>query len=158
MTNTTAVKLLGLGQSRSSSSYPASLKIYECTKAADGTLTEGTTAVKSYTNSATSGTFVLSATDLDASKIYKVEAATYRSYIAEIAFCTPLKKASVVGDVTRDGKVDISDVTATIDIVLGKDSTEPYVYDHVAADMNQDGVIDISDVTSLIDFVLGKTE
>ena len=158
VTNTTAVKLLGLGQSRSSSSYPASLKIYECTKAADGTLTEGTTAVKSYTNSATSGTFVLSATDLDASKIYKVEAATYRSYIAEIAFCTPLKKASVVGDVTRDGKVDISDVTATIDIVLGKDSTEPYVYDHVAADMNQDGVIDISDVTSLIDFVLGKTE
>ena len=158
VTNTTAVKLLGLGQSRSSSSYPASLKIYECTKAADGTLTEGTTAVKSYTNSATSGTFVLSATDLDASKIYKVEAATYRSYIAEIAFCTPLKKASVVGDVTRDGKVDISDVTATIDIVLGKDSTEPYVYDHVAADMNQDGTIDISDVTSLIDFVLGKTE
>ena len=59
---------------------------------------------------------------------------------------------------TRDGKVDISDVTATIDIVLGKDSTEPYVYDHVAADMNQDGTIDISDVTSLIDFVLGKTE
>ena len=158
VTNTTAVKLLGLGQSRSSSTYPASLKIYECTKAADGTLTDGTTAVKSYTNSATSGTFVLSATDLDASKIYKVEAATYRSYIAEIAFCTPLKKASVVGDVTRDGKVDISDVTATIDIVLGKDSTEPYVYDHVAADMNQDGTIDISDVTSLIDFVLGKTE
>lgn len=92
VTNTTAVKLLGLGQSRASSSYPATLNIFECTAKADGTLTEGTTAVKSYSNSATSGTFVLSATDLDASKIYKVEAATYRSYICEIGFQTPLQK------------------------------------------------------------------
>jgi len=90
VTNTTAVKLLGLGQSRSSSTYPATLNIYECSAKADGTLTEGTTAVKSYSNSATSGTFVLSATDLDAEKVYKVVAATYRSLICEIGFQTPL--------------------------------------------------------------------
>ena len=57
---------------------------------------------------------------------------------------------------TRDGKVDIADVTAAIDVVLGKDSVEPFVYDHDAADMDDDGDIDISDVTALIDTILGK--
>ena len=90
VTNTTAVQMLGLGQSRSNSTYPATLNVFECTANADGSLSEGTTAVESQSNSATSGTFVLSATGLDASKIYKVEAATYRSYIAEIGFQTPL--------------------------------------------------------------------
>ena len=103
VTNTTAVKLLGLGQNRASSSYPASLKVYECTKNADGSLTDGTTAVKSYTNSATSGTFVLSATDLDESKIYKVEAATYRSYLCEIAFCTPLPEIVTLRQLVSEG-------------------------------------------------------
>ena len=103
VTNTTAVKLLGLGQNRASSSYPASLKVYECTKNADGSLTDGTTAVKSYTNSATSGSFVLSATDLDESKIYKVEAATYRSYLCEIAFCTPLPETMTLRELVASG-------------------------------------------------------
>ena len=122
VTNTSAVKLLGTGQSRSSSSYPASLKIYECTKKADGSLTEGTTAVNSKTNSATSGTFVLSATDLDASKIYKVEAATYRSYICEIGFQTPLAQPELI---TEPEEMEFETyvgmpVTKTID-VLGAD-------------------------------------
>ena len=93
VTNITAVQLLGLGQSRSSSTYPATLKVYECTLGSDGSLTASATAVKSESNSATSGTFVLSASDLDASKIYKVEAATYRSYICEIGFQTPIQVA-----------------------------------------------------------------
>ena len=63
---------------------------------------------------------------------------------------------SLAGDVNRDGKVDISDVTALIDIVLGKDAAVPYQYDHDAADVNDDGRIDISDVTALIDIILGK--
>ena len=63
---------------------------------------------------------------------------------------------SLPGDVNRDGNVDISDVTALIDIVLGKDDTEPYQYDHDAADVNDDDNIDISDVTALIDIILGK--
>ena len=63
---------------------------------------------------------------------------------------------SMAGDVNKDGRVDISDVTALIDIVLGKDSTQPYQYDHDAADVNDDGKTDISDVTALIDIILGK--
>ena len=90
VTNMEAVKLLGTGQNRTNATYPVSLKVYECTKNSDGSLTAGTTAVKSYTNSATSGTFTLSATGLDASKIYKVDASTYRSYLCEIAFQTPI--------------------------------------------------------------------
>ncbi len=95
VTNTTAVKMLGLGQSRTNSTYPATLKLYECTVNGDGSLTAGTNTVKSESNSATSGTFVLSATGLDASKVYKVEAATYRSYICEIGFQTPIEVAKI---------------------------------------------------------------
>ena len=118
VTNTTAVQLLGLGQSRTSSTYPATLKVYECTLNADGTLTAGTTTVKSSSNSSTSGTFVLSANDLDANKIYKVEAATYRSYIAEIGFQTPL---NTVGEPVITN-VDPTTTTADVTWTTGEDN------------------------------------
>ncbi len=95
VTNTTAIKMLGLGQSRTNNTYPTTLKLYECTVNGDGSLTAGTNTVKSESNSATSGTFVLSATGLDASMVYKVEAATYRSYICEIGFQTPIEVAKI---------------------------------------------------------------
>ena len=154
VTNTTAVKLMGLGQSRTTSQYPTSLNVYECTKKADGTLEVSSTAVKSSTNSATSGTFILSADDLDAQKIYKVEAATYRSYIAEIAFQTPLSKPVVRGDVNGDGSITIADVTALVNIILETDNANASAND--AADMNEDGSITIADVTMLVNMILGK--
>lgn len=154
VTNTTAVKMYGTGRSGTSNSYPGSIKIYECTRNADGTLTASSTATKQASSGSTSS-YVISCDGLDTHKIYKVVAGTYRGYMYEIAFQTPLKTI-LHGDVTRDGKVDIADVTATIDIVLGKDSVEPFVYDHDAADMDNDGDIDISDVTALIDTILGK--
>ena len=53
------------------------------------------------------------------------------------------------GDVDGDGSVNISDVTALIDLLLaGGTITNP------VADCNQDGSVDISDVTALIDFLL----
>ncbi|MBQ8051928.1 MAG: S8 family serine peptidase [Bacteroidaceae bacterium] len=157
VTNTTAVKMLGTGQSRASSSYPATLKVYECTVSDAGVPTASSTAVKSESNSATSGTFVLTATDLDASKVYKVEAATYRSYICEIGFQTPLKK-KVVGDINRDGVVTIADVTALTNIILGKLTRESNgsEYDFDAADVNGDGQTTIADVTALVNIILGK--
>ncbi|MBO4659717.1 MAG: dockerin type I repeat-containing protein [Prevotella sp.] len=63
------------------------------------------------------------------------------------------------GDLNSDGKVDIYDVTALIDIILYGDTTEPYIYpqyDHVAADVNEDDGINIYDVTLLIDLILEK--
>ncbi|MBR1789499.1 MAG: dockerin type I repeat-containing protein [Bacteroidaceae bacterium] len=60
------------------------------------------------------------------------------------------------GDVNRDGTISIADVTALVNIVLGKDSGDTPVYDHAAADVNQDGSISIADVTALVNVVLGK--
>ena len=71
-------------------------------------------------------------------------------------FLDEVMAVSIAGDVNKDGRVDISDVTALIDIVLGKGSTQPYQNDHDAADVNDDDNIDISDVTALIDIILGK--
>ncbi len=65
---------------------------------------------------------------------------------------------SLPGDVNRDGHVSIADVTALVNIILGKDNTEPYQYDHDAANVNTDGSISIADVTALVNSILGKDE
>lgn len=55
-------------------------------------------------------------------------------------------------DVTRDKKVDVADVTAMVDIILGKDPEKKF--DHQVADANGDGVIDVVDVTLLVNSIL----
>ena len=62
----------------------------------------------------------------------------------------------LIGDVNRDGLVNIADVTSLVNIILGKDLVEPYIYDHDAADANQDTRINITDVTGLVNIILGK--
>ena len=59
------------------------------------------------------------------------------------------------GDVNRDGKVTIADVTALVNIILGK-ATEADNYDMVAADVNCDEKTTIADVTALVNIILGK--
>ena len=66
------------------------------------------------------------------------------------------EESSKVGDVNGDGSVTIADVTALVNIILGKDNTEPYKYDHKAADVNGDEGITIADVTALVNIILGK--
>ena len=65
--------------------------------------------------------------------------------------------AASTGDVNKDGSVTIADVTALVNIILGKDNTEPYKYDHKAANVNGDDGISIADVTALVNIILGKT-
>ena len=67
-----------------------------------------------------------------------------------------LGPAYTLGDINRDGSITIADVTALVNIILGKDSTEPHAYDHRAADVNQDSSITIADVTALVNLILGK--
>lgn len=55
------------------------------------------------------------------------------------------------GDVTDNGEVDISDVTALIDYVLTGDASSLNLS---GADCTLNGEIDISDVTGLIDYIL----
>ena len=65
--------------------------------------------------------------------------------------------ANLIGDVNRDGVVNIADVTAVVDIVLGKDDEEPYAFDHVAADLDGDNDITITDVTALVNIILSTS-
>jgi hypothetical protein len=62
------------------------------------------------------------------------------------------KNAGLRGDVNGDNDVNISDVTALIDLLLGGGTIS-----NPAADCDQDGSINISDVTALIDYLLSGT-
>lgn len=64
------------------------------------------------------------------------------------------KPAFLLGDVNGDGQITIADVTALVNIILGKDTTGQY--NHAAADVNQDNQITIADVTALVNIILGK--
>ena len=59
------------------------------------------------------------------------------------------KNAGLRGDVNGDGNVNIADVTALIDLLLGGGSIS-----NPAADCNRDSSINIADVTALIDYLL----
>lgn len=63
---------------------------------------------------------------------------------------------AVDGDVNGDNQVSIADVTALVNIILGKDNTMPYLYDHDAANVNGDNTVSIADVTALVNIILGK--
>lgn len=77
--------------------------------------------------------------------------ATYQAANTWKLFANIIEKPADIirGDVNDDGSVNISDVTALIDLVLGGGTAS------TAADCNQDGSVNISDVTALIDYVLG---
>ena len=60
------------------------------------------------------------------------------------------EEGGLKGDVNGDGKVNVSDVTALVNMILGvipKDFTR--------GDVNGDGNINVSDVTALINLILG---
>lgn len=57
------------------------------------------------------------------------------------------------GDVNGDNTLNISDVTALIDLLLGYQTG---IYNRIHADVNGDGNINIADVTSLIDKLLSR--
>ena len=65
----------------------------------------------------------------------------------------PAEQEYTLGDVNSDGVVNISDVTALIDHLLGNNDAD---INTTAADVNSDSIINISDVTMLIDRLLGN--
>lgn len=63
---------------------------------------------------------------------------------------TEEQQSQLVGDVNGDGRVNVSDVTTLVNMILGvipKDETR--------ADINGDGKINVSDVTALVNIILG---
>lgn len=148
VTNATAVKALGLGASKASSTYPAALRVYECTLNDDGTLTAATTAAKNATSASTSTstTFTLDITGLDASKIYKVEASVYRGYIYEIGFQTPIE----AGD--PELIADPTDLTFD-EIEAGKTTTQ--TFDVLGTALKGDVTLTLNDASGV--FSLDET-
>ena len=71
------------------------------------------------------------------------EPVAWKDYVAPPTFLR--------GDVNDNGLVDITDVTALIDYVLGGDAS---AINMDAADCDEDGFVNITDVTALIDYVL----
>ena len=63
---------------------------------------------------------------------------------------TPPEPQGKKGDVTGDDQVDIADVNAIIDMMLGKAEKV------AAADVTGDNEVDIADVNAVIDLMLGK--
>lgn len=61
-------------------------------------------------------------------------------------------KTFVEGDVNDDGTVTIADVTALVNIILGKNEAPA----SGVADVNDDGNTTIADVTALVNIILGK--
>jgi hypothetical protein len=59
-----------------------------------------------------------------------------------------------VGDVNKDGSITIADVTALVNIILGKTTD----YDEWLADVNGDKSVTIADVTALVNMILGKAQ
>ena len=62
-------------------------------------------------------------------------------------------KCAGLGDVNIDGAITIADVTALVNILLGKPVA---LYSTKAADVNEDNATTIADVTALVNIILGK--
>ena len=79
-------------------------------------------------------------------------------YTGTAELVLPFEEAAfVLGDVNRDRKVTIADVTALVNIILGKATEgDSNNYDFKAADVNGDGNRTIADVTALVNMILRK--
>ncbi len=150
VTNITAVKLLGLNGSKTttsglfgSSSYPTYLEIYECTRNADGSLTEGTTTVAKETDDTKNASVNLSIASLHASKIYKVVAGQYRGFLYEIAFQTPLPTADPLVDATPTHLSLLSRIGSTAEATFQVTATD--LKEHVTVTLADDnGVFSVN--------------
>ena len=59
-------------------------------------------------------------------------------------------QSTIHGDVNGDGRVDVTDTTTLINMVLGSAEIDTKV-----ADINGDGKVDVSDVTTLVSLIIG---
>ena len=82
----------------------------------------------------------------------KTTATTGEHAIHIKAFYThyPVEETIIQGDVNGDGRVNVSDVSALINMILGLETMN-----QTRADVNSDGRVNVSDVTALINIILG---
>ena len=61
----------------------------------------------------------------------------------------------VYGDLTGDGKVDVSDINLLINVMLGKATVADC---HTNPDLSNDKQVDVADINLLVNILLGKTQ
>lgn len=99
----------------------------------------------------TAGEFLINVTGKhELFMVYNTPSFNTGANVWDIWFDKHVDQQGVKGDANHDGNVDIADVNAAIDMMLGKTSTDMIV------DMNNDGSVDIADVNAMIDLMLGK--
>ncbi|MBQ9560535.1 MAG: glycosyl hydrolase 53 family protein [Prevotella sp.] len=90
--------------------------------------------------------------DIDEATLWVVKGLQGEAAYTGIGFLHVYPMGVTVGDVNDDDQVTIADVTALVNIILGKGGS----YIEYAADVNGDGQITIADVTALVNKILGK--
>ena len=101
--------------------------------------------------------YTVNLTDANGAVSIKFATSSKRAYIDDIELVSANEDTPILlGDVDNNAEVNITDVTVLVNIVLGKDNKEPYVYNHDAADVNKDGEVNITDVTELVIMILKK--
>lgn len=88
-------------------------------------------------------------TDLSARTLYVPNGDAVRLYKAAPVWKEFGNIVAYLGDINGDGVVNVSDVTALVNMILGEAE-----YDQKACDINCDGVVNVSDVTALINTIL----
>ena len=83
-------------------------------------------------------------------KLYKVVSVIV---LALLGLMPTQGRAATLGDIDGNGEVNVSDVTALVNQILGTAQ-----FDSATCDVNADGSIDVSDVTTLVNIILGTYE
>ena len=71
------------------------------------------------------------------------------SDLAKMYFSGSNETNTLKGDVNRDGKVDISDIVAIINVIASGEENK-------TADVNADTTVDISDIVAVINIIAGQ--
>ena len=99
----------------------------------------------------TAGEFLVNVTGKhDLFMVYNTPSTSTGANVWDIWFDKHVDAQGVPGDANGDGNVDIADVNAAINMMLGKADV------NLICDMNGDGAIDIADINAIINAMLGK--
>lgn len=74
-------------------------------------------------------------------------------YTGTAELVLPFEEPTKPGDVNRDGEVDVQDITAMVNIILGKDDP---TYDYEAAELDGNDGITVGDLTVLVNIILNQ--
>lgn len=140
VTNATAVKLSGKNINATASNlrtYPTTLKVYKCTKNANGTITDGTSTITggNLSNQTPSVDINFEVAVLDASEIYKVEVSLRYAQLYEIGFCTEIPS--------------ITTTPSSANISVGPSKTKTQTLTIKGSKINEDVTLTLNDPDNL---------